>query len=185
MTQFVPFADGVEVSSQVLRAFVDGFPQGLKEQGVRVLKTHGLELGEGERFFSLEVFLKSMKQIQGSMGPDILYFIGKRIAHNSILPPGIVSIESALQSIDVAYHMNHRGGEIGVYKDSPLEGDGLMERGVLECRNPYPCAFDKGVIEGFAERFQANATSEILVREQEGGCRKKGDDTCYYNVSWR
>ena len=142
MAQFASFADDVDVASQALNAFIDGFPRAFREQGIRILKNHGLDQVKDSSFYSLGAFLKAMKDIQDTMVPDILYSIGKRIANNAILPPGIDSIDSAFQSIDVAYPVNHRGCEIGCYKYTSLGNDGVMERGIFECCNP--CAFDRG-----------------------------------------
>ena len=63
-----------------------------------------------------------------------LVSIGMKIPETAVFPPGIDSIESGLNSIDVAYHMNYRGGEIGVYQATTVS-----ERQIdVLCRNPYP-----------------------------------------------
>jgi len=44
-----------------------------------------------------------------------LFAIGKAIPESAIFPPEIQGLEMGLSAIDIAYHMNHRGGEIGHY----------------------------------------------------------------------
>jgi hypothetical protein len=45
-----------------------------------------------------------------------MFLIGKAIPEKAVLPPEIDSLEKALHSINMAYRMNHRGGEFGFYK---------------------------------------------------------------------
>ena len=71
-----------------------------------------------------------------------LVSIGMKIPETAVFPPEIDSIDSGLNSIDVAYHMNHRGGEIGVYQATTVS---KQQIDVL-CRNPYPDYFDYGII---------------------------------------
>lgn len=54
-------------------------------------------------------------------------------------------------TIDPAYRMNHRGGEIGYYRYAKT-GE---RAATLTCENPYPCPFDEGLIEGVAVKFAA------------------------------
>jgi hypothetical protein len=126
-----------------------------------------------------------MKEVSERLGHTVLYLIGTKIAHNAILPEGIDSFEVCLEAIDQAYHMNHRGGDIGFYKYSFNGHDGAIRRATMECRNPYPCSFDKGVLEGFSQRFKPDACKDIFIREDEqSNCRKKGHESCFYQIVW-
>ncbi len=51
----------------------------------------------------------------------------------------------------------------------------------MECSTPYPCAFDEGIVTGLAQRFEPTAT----VAHDRKGCRKRGDPSCNYNVTWK
>lgn len=82
--------------------------------------------------------------------------------------------------IDVAYHMNHRGGEIGNY-----EYQKTGERSALMiCCNPYPCDFDRGIIESMIRRFKPKDSLMPMVDHNQDICRKKGDELCKYIVTW-
>jgi hypothetical protein len=185
MAEFESFAPNAEVHRNVLGAFLEGFPETHRGQGQEVLRNHGLSLENGKDFMNLQSFLNAMREVNDKMGADLLYLIGSKIAHNAVLPPGIDSLDNCLVAIDKAYHMNHRNGEIGYYKYASLGNDGVMMRGTMECRNPYPCVFDRGVLEGFAERFTPKGISEVFIRDDDAGwCRRLGKDSCLYHVSW-
>ena len=95
-----------------------------------------------------------MKEIQDKFSSEMLFRIGEKIATNAVLPPGIDSLESSLASINTAYRMNHRRGDIGGYEYTYVGEVGGLKRAKIVCANPYPCAFDRGVIHGFAQRFK-------------------------------
>jgi hypothetical protein len=53
----------------------------------------------------------------------------------------------------------------------------------IKCDNPYPCDFDKGIVMQMANRFRpSNARAKIV--HDESGCRKNGDESCIYRVTW-
>ena len=185
MAQFKSFTPGVEVRGEVIQAFVAGFPPEVKKNGLQILEKHGIhDAGEGE-FCPLQSLLDAMQEISDRYSRQMLYRIGTQIAHNAKLPPGLDSLETCLQSIDVAYHMNHRGGDIGEYIFTDLGEEGGLRKAKMVCANPYPCAFDRGVVEGFASRFKPPGCRDVLVREDESQpCRRNGAESCTYIISW-
>ena len=74
--------------------------------------------------------------------------------------------------------MNHQceTGEIGGYTWQPNGG----KAGRIVCDNPYPCAFDQGLLETIAQRFEPSAK----VTHEEGACRHEGGDACTFKVEW-
>jgi hypothetical protein len=58
--------------------------------------------------------------------------------------------------------MNHRRGEIGSYEHKYLGEEGGLKRAKIVCPNPYPCAFDRGVIQGFAWRFKPSGAVDLV-----------------------
>ena len=109
-----------------------------------------------------------------------------------MFPPTIVDITTAMQAMDVAYHMNHRQHGrvmfdgvtgrllegIGHYHCSHTVG---QRRILLRCDNPYPCTFDQAIIETMARRFIPSA---LVEHDYSSTCRKKGSTTCSYIVTW-
>jgi hypothetical protein len=115
----------------------------------------------------------------------MLFRIGSEIARNAKLPPGIDILENCLTALDTAYRMNHRGGTVGSYDFVMKEKTGVMNVGSMICANPYPCSFDWGVIEGFAQRFKPPGSIDIIVRHDDSKpCRKQGARSCAYFVTW-
>lgn len=185
MAEFKSFSPAVEVTGEVLMAFLAGFPREFESPGLLILEKHGLSEPKPNGFYSLQRFLDAMKEISDTYSAQMLYRIGEQIALHARLPPGINDLQRCLESIDVAYHMNHRGGEIGVYEYRFLGTQDFMERATMTCSNPYPCVFDRGVIEGFARRFKPPEFSDIVVRHDDSQpCRRRGDESCTYVISW-
>lgn len=115
MAEFKSFSSKVEVTGEVLMAFLAGFPQEFRSSGLLILGKHGLSDPRPKNFYPLQRFLDAMKDISDTFSAQMLYRIGEQIALHAVLPPGIDDLQTCLSSIDVAYHMNHRGGEIGRY----------------------------------------------------------------------
>ena len=126
----------------------------------------------------LDEAANALKQIAYTVGPHTLYNIGTKIPENAIFPPGIDSLEKAFESIDIAYHMNHRGGEIGDYKFYKST-DGRFH---YNCTNPYPCEFDRGIIEGLARKFTSEGHFLTVRHDDSAPCRDRGDDSCTYDI---
>jgi hypothetical protein len=125
--------------------------------------------------------LDSLQEISLKIGPKSLFAIGKAIPSNAQFPPDINTIEKALASIDIAYHMNHKNGEIGHYKLIKAEG----RTAKMVCDNPYPCDFDRGIIEAMAQKFKpADSIMAFVEHDDTQPCRKKGADSCTYLITW-
>jgi hypothetical protein len=185
MAEFKSFSSDVEVTGEVLMAFLAGFPQEFRSSGLLILEKHGLSDPKPDSFYALQRFLDAMKEISDSFSAQMLFRVGEQIALHAVLPPGIDDLQKCLSSIDVAYHMNHRGGEIGRYEYKFLGTQGGLEKATITCPNPYPCAFDRGVIEGFARRFKLPEFHDVIVRHDDSApCRRKGNESCTYVISW-
>ncbi|HOV14530.1 MAG TPA: hypothetical protein PK771_09625, partial [Spirochaetota bacterium] len=99
---------------------------------------------------------------------------------------------SAIQSIDIAYHLNHRkNGKVLFDTQNGKMFEGIGHYGyekvddknmiICECKNPYPCAFDKGIITAMAQKFESKAK---VIHDDSKPCRKNGTDSCTYIVTW-
>jgi hypothetical protein len=142
-------------------------------------------------WYSMSAYLRAYSRIERELGPTFLYKTGLVIPRNAIFPKEIHDLESGMRSIDVAYHMNHaRGGEalfdartgamsegIGHYHVQRT-GDGLLQ---VVCENPYPCDFDRGIVEAMAKRFEPSAR---IFHATKPACRKAGGPSCTFHVEW-
>ncbi len=182
MTQFEAFDDGVEVDGQAVRSMLAGVGELSSVFEKRMQETLD-EKGIGEpqpgEWYPQQAYLDSFKSVADTIGPQTLRNIGKKIPENAEWPPGIDTVGKGLQSIEEAYQMNHRGGEIGYYE---FEETGPNER-LVYCKNPYPCDLDVGLITAVAEKFSPDSAI-VEVEEESETCRDDGGDECIYRVSW-
>lgn len=180
MAQFRAFAQGVEVNGETVLAIVDGMGY-FKKRAYEILATNGIVDPRPGQWYSQQSWLNSFRRISDEIGARTLNNIGMKIPENANFPPDIQTIEQALESIDVAYHMNHRKGEIGRYgyrKTGPRSA-------TMVCENPYPCDFDRGIIEAMAYRFKPAGSMRVTVEHDDTcPCRKLGADSCTYHVKW-
>jgi hypothetical protein len=193
MAQFQAINPNVQVNGQTVLSFVEGLGA-MKQLGLKILSENGITEPASDKWYPQQSWLNAFRQISEKVGPRTLYIIGKSIPENAQFPPDIDNIEKALASIDVAYHMNHS------LHGKPLfnQQTGNMQEGIghysfkktgdnqaeIVCDNPYPCDFDKGIIDAMAHKFKpANAFVKTTHEESEG-CRKKGQNSCRYVVKW-
>jgi hypothetical protein len=197
MAQFRSFEPGVEVNGQTIMSVVAGMGV-FKDTGIRYLADAGLTdvRADDRHWYPQQAWLDAFHRISEELGDNTLFFIGLKIPENAIFPKEIDGIEKALASIDVAYHMNHRNRRGEVLFD-PLRPaprrmlDGIGHYGfepvahgneaILVCENPYPCAFDRGIIQAMAHKFKGNAS---VLHDNTKPCRKNGLNSCTYVVRW-
>jgi len=198
--QFVSFEPGIEVNGQTVYAIFDGFAT-FKTIAADILTGEGIGTTTSEAGFTLDPaawysqdnWLRAFQRVAEKLGDAILFSIGKKIPENAIFPPWVIDIDSAIRSIDFAYHLNHRKGGtvmfnpetgamlegIGHYGYERVEGKNEI---VSVCGNPYPCHFDRGIITTMAQRFQPAAR---VRHDDTKPCRNKGGESCTYIVVWK
>jgi hypothetical protein len=176
--QYIAFDTHVEVSGVTVRAIA----QAMGDRSLHVLAKHGLEDVKPDYWYPQQAWLDAFYELaQGDFSATLdLVSIGMRIPEAAIWPSGVKTVEDALFSIDEAYQMAHRNGEIGSYHVRVV-GEG---EAVLVCENPYPCDFDYGLIYSAARGFLPPRTGLTVVHDDHAPCRKKGDDSCTYHVRW-
>ncbi len=180
MSQFKAIDPRVEVNGQSILSILKGMAS-FQKSAVQILARHGLTDIKPDGWYNQQAFLDSFKEIYEKIGESTIHAIGLKIPESAQFPPSIKTIEDALKSIDVAYHLNHRQGEIGHYLFTKTGEKSAR----LVCGNPYPCDFDRGIIEAMAQRFKpADAFLVQVQHDDTKPCRKQGADSCTYNISW-
>lgn len=182
MTQFRVFEDGVEVNGQTVLSVVEGAGEVssvFEDRALKMLAENGIEDPQADEWYPQQAWLDAFQDIADSIGSQTLRNIGKKIPENADWPPDVDTVAGGLESINQAYHMNHRGGEIGYYE---FEATGDAE-GEVHCKNPYPCDFDKGIVESVTEEFSPDGAFVDVLEESET-CRNDGGDECVYSVMW-
>ncbi|WP_375562452.1 hypothetical protein ACE193_07865 [Bernardetia sp. OM2101] len=185
MAQFIPFSPNVEVNGQTILSFLNAIPHNAFAHGVLkdTLKKYNLQDIEPNSWYSQRSWLDAFAEISKKFGKATLFSIGKAIPENAIFPPQINDLESALKGINMAYHMNHRNGDIGYYK--LLSFDKNHKKAIMECKNPYPSDFDRGIIITMVRKFIFKSSKTIQVElDTSKPTRLGGADSCTYIITW-
>ena len=196
--QFKPFEPGIEVNGQTVYTIVDGFrlfrrlaSAVLDQEGIGRMRSDGDLILDRAGWYPQRAWLRAFARIADEAGSGALFAIGRQIPENAQFPPSVVDIHTAIQSIDVAYHLNHRKrGEIMFDPNTGVKLDGIGSYGyrrvgdsqiVCECNNPYPCDFDRGIVTTMARRFEPHA---VVEHDNSRPCRKHGGESCTYVIKW-
>jgi hypothetical protein len=170
----------VEVNGETVLSVVDGMGA-YKTKALQILKDNGIDNPRPGQWYSQQNWLNAFKTIAQSIGTSTLLQIGKSIPENAKFPPEIDNIHKALAAIDVAYHMNHRNGEIGNYKYEKINDKSVK----IICKNPYPTDFDKGIIESMAKKFKPQGTLFVKVTvDATQPQRNQGGESDTYIITW-
>jgi len=178
MAQFQTFESGVEVRGKVVVVLLDAMGH-FKRLAIKILEKHGITDVTENSWYPQQAYLDAYREIYETIGAKTLKTIGKQIPEKALWPSGIGTVEEALASIDTAYHMNHRGGEIGKYG---FEKTGERSAKMV-CHNPYPCPFDHGIIEATANKFASGKRVKVKHDDTQP-CRMKEGESCTYHISW-
>lgn len=178
MTEFKVFDTNTEVHQNFLQVVSEALKI-LEYDPDRYFQKHGFNLDADIEWYDLQKCLDMLKDIQDSEGSECLVSAGNQCPDLAIWPPEIDSIEKAFDSMDMAYHMNHRNGEIGHYIVTHVADRHIR----VKAENPWPSNFDFGMCWGLAKRF-APKDSKIQVIREPSPSRVNGDEYCTYDVTW-
>jgi len=183
MAIYKAYDEKVEVNGQTILSFVNGTQSSFQKTILGILADHGIESPEADKWYPQQHWLDAFKTISEKVGSMTLMSIGKAIPESAVFPPQIDNLETALSAIDMAYNMNHRGGNIGHYK---LEAFDVSKRkATMVCENPYPDAFNQGIITSMAKRFKPKEALFVVVEQDKTKpSRDKGDERSHFNISW-
>lgn len=177
MTAFEPFEQGVEVKGQAVLSIVAGVPSAFEDKAYDLLAAEGIEDLDAGEWYPQSSYLSAYRRIVEEIGESTLKRVAQSTPENAEWPPSVDGPLAALESIDDAYQQNHRGGEIGFY-DVVDAGD---SQATIECRTPYPCAFDEELVEATVEAFSDDYAT---TTEVGATCRADGGERCAYRVEW-
>ncbi len=187
---------GIEVSGRVIIGLLQAFGQFkvlaskyLIEEGVGQKVAEGEVLVDPAAWYPMEGQLRALARFNQEMGDSVVHQIGMAVPKNAEWPPDVQDVRSLVLTLDMGYHMHHRrNGQvmgdpatgriaegIGHYAFS-MRPDGFMQ---IEADNPYPCAFDKGLL--FGAMRVLNVVGAIL-HDDNHPCRKRGGKSCVYVV---
>ncbi len=193
-----PFAAGIEVNGKSIYSVIESFSIArwlpgkiLSECGIGKLTGDAQLLIDPESWYSQGGWMQALNRIAREAGPRFLRRIGERIPENARFPAWVTDVRGAIRSIDIAYHMNHRrDGQVMFDPETETMAEGIGHYGyedvagenriLSECRTPYPCPMDEGIVFAMARRFEPTATVTHATAE----CRSHGDSACTYAITW-
>lgn len=117
-----------------------------QRRGREMLANNGITDIDSEKWYPLDPMLSVLNEL----GPASCAQIGRSVPNNSLFPPDIDTFEKALTTINVAYSMNHRNGNIGSYTVEKRSDNEFR----VVCNTPYPQSFNGGLIRGLATKFK-------------------------------
>ena len=179
MAQFKVFSPDAEVVGQAILVFLEGMSS-FHSMALQILEEQGINDIQPDGWYPMQAYLNAYRHIAEKVGPATLKMIGKQVPELALWPPEVNSIETALTSIDVAYHMNNRGSNVGSYR---FEKTG-ESTGKMVCHTPYPCSFDQGLVGATARKFTPVGVVVTVKHDDTQPCRQTGGETCTLLVSW-
>ena len=192
MAEFIAFTPGVEVNGQTVLSVVEGST--IKRSALKYLSKNGIVDPVPGQWYPQQSWLDAFRSIATEVGLLTLFQIGRKIPEKADWPSHVNDIHSALASIDIAYHMNHRlNGQLLFDPATGVLKEGIGHYGYqkiddhtarMTCHNPYPCDFDWGIIESAANKFKPEGYHISVVHDNPEQCRKNGVHSCSYTVKW-
>lgn len=175
----------VEVTGHVVYQALAGLSErspDAERQGREIAADHGIEDPDPDGWYQLRPWLDALSEIGATLGDDALVNLGRKVPEGVRWPDEVDSAHDGFATVNEAYQMNHRGGDIGHYEF--VETDDREHRVV--CENPYPCSFDRGIIEGTLRAFgyEFSYPPMAFIHETSDHCRAEGGDRCEYRVTW-
>ena len=176
MATYKALDENVEVMGAAIMAITNG----LGEAALPILKKHNLHPLEYDNWYKQQDWLNAFSEISEESFMNLVA-IGLKIPDSAAWPPDIKTVHDALASINVAYNMNHRYGEIGGYHYEKVADSS----GKMVCDNPYPSDFDYGIIYRTVQKFTDPENSNFVVRvDRSQPSRKDGANSCTYLITW-
>lgn len=185
MVQLSSVGPDVEVTGEVVCQAMAGFselPNDAETRGREIVARNGITSPEFDSWYPLREWLDALEEIGATLGDDALTNLGRKVPEGVRWPPNVDSASGGFATVNEAYQLNHRGGDIGYYE---FEETDEREQRVV-CANPYPCPFDKGIIEGTLRAFSYRFSYPPMAFVHETGdeCRMDGGSRCEYRVTW-
>ncbi len=194
MTQFVAINPKAEVLGDAVLAVLEAGRGAFRPMMLDILASHHINDPKRGSWYLQQDWLDAFQAISEKIGEQTLFAIGTKIPESAAWPPDVDTEAKALGSIDVAFHMNHRIQGVALF--DPTTGqmtEGIGHYGfeltgdkaaTMVCDNPYPCAFDRGIIEAAAKKFATRAFLVNAKHDDSKECRNKGGGSCTYHVTW-
>jgi hypothetical protein len=138
-----------------------------------VLSAFELQNPTGDSWYDEQMYVQVLRAIAQKMGPHWLFNIGKTMVEQGNIQAH--NFDEALQYLDNAQ---------GYYRLLSYNED--RKEAHVECRNPFPCYFDRGVLTSVFRNCQGNQIQSVHVAlDNHRPSRLAGADVSYYTIMWQ
>lgn len=180
MAQFTATYPEHTIAGSVICALVASICDKLNEIE-DILIEHQLQNPTPDAWYSMQDYVEVLQAIAKKMGPHGLFDIGKKILGQGQIPAQ--DLQEALQYFDSLHHTEAKG-ENSYYRLLSYSED--KKEAHIECRNPFPCYFDRGVLTTMFRNFQRQSIQSVHVAlDNHRPNRLAGADVSYYTVLWQ
>ena len=182
MAQYIAFSPNIEVSTNLISSMIAAIPQ--QEQKVRnIFARNGIKNTQTSDWFAQQKFLNCYKEVGKNLGPHILFNMGKALFESLSFPDEVTHLEDALQNLDTITQQSHRQVQEGYYR--LLSFDRHKKEAQVECKNPYPCYLDRGILTGLSRKFKPQDATLINVQlDTHQPDRLIGAESSTYSILW-
>lgn len=151
-----------------------------KSVALRILAKHGITDPKADSWYRQKDFLDAVRSIVQEVGPTTLYQIGRQIAAQGQIPPGVNDVHFIMSSLDDAYYSQHRGAaDLGHYHYFQ-SGE---RSGTMVCSTPNPSDFDRGLLHALIEKIAPDGLVDVHL-DPASESRKTGGKSCTFLMSW-
>lgn len=176
MTQFV----AQNPHAKVLGASIMPIIEAMGGVALPVLTSHHLGNIAPNNWYPLQDLLDVFRELHDANYDFVA--VGMRIPDDARFPPNINSIETALNSLNEAYHMNHQD------EDGKWEVHVVAENEIVCISStPYPSNMEYGIVYSLTRRFRPEGVKFTIYHEEtvDGKPnRKNAGQACLYRVVW-
>lgn len=185
------------VRRYILQSYFDVFKT-VQDAPRTIFLRHGLgTLKSGDEFELVDTaplakLIQATNELVALVGPQKAFEMGLSIVEGASRPEGATDVVSAMQILDLGYHLNHFQNGVPMFDvatGTMTEGIGHYKfvsaskhRAVMEVDAPYHCDLDRGIIQGWAKKFERSA---LVTHIEPQVCRKNRSPRCRYEVSWK
>lgn len=182
MEKLQAFDENTEASGSFLLAFIKNLKS---EEIFPILRKHNLVSVDPDAWYPHQLALDVLHDVAyGTEGGMMnLVAIGMGVVDTAmseqINQPGI-TLEEGLISLNDTYQLNHRNGyagEISVVVMGPRHVE-------LVDHTPYTDDTMFGMIYALARKLSPVGSHPIVRHLDDAPCRKEGDDSCTYEITW-
>lgn len=197
--EYVVSGPGYGILGQALETMLDGFGAFrslasaiLHEEGIGTLGPDGCTRLDPQVFYPLEAELRAFKKALRQTGPATMFNVGLKVPENAIFPPNVVDVYSSVESLNIAYHMNHSKDGVPLFDaatgvltqgigDYRVTSDRARRQIVVINNTPYPDDFSRGIVAALARKFEKRAQ---VTLDTSKPTLANGADSSTYLVTW-